>query len=96
MEKGTRLNMRNICIFVFQSVTRSQIDAFFCWFLQEKEMFFYGGLMGVVAIIFGVMSYFYKYVTLEELQVEKDEEKENLDVDGIPLEERSSEDNSKV
>ena len=56
-------------------------------------MFLYGGLMGIIAIIFGLMSYFYKYVTLEELgDVAKDEEKENLDLNGIPLEDRSSPD----
>ena len=53
-------------------------------------MFLYGGLMGVIAIIFGIMSYFYKYVTPEELgEVENDEENENLEVNGIPLEGRS-------
>ena len=56
--------------------------------------------MGVIAIIFGIMSYFYKYVTPEELgEVDKDEEKENLDLNGIPLEDRSpdsNEENSKV
>ncbi|XP_078369517.1 solute carrier family 15 member 2-like isoform X1 [Oculina patagonica] len=66
----------------------------------EKEMFLYGGLMGVIAIIFGIMSFFYKYVTPEELgELEKDEEKENLDLNGIPLEDRSpdgNEDNTKV
>ena len=72
----------------------------FC-FSQEKEMFLYGGLMGIIAIIFGLMSYFYKYVTPEELgEVAKDEEKENLDLNGIPLEDRSSPandaDNTKV
>ena len=51
--------------------------------------------MGVIAIIFGIMSYFYKYVTPDELgEVDKDEEKENLEVNGIPLEDRS--DNTKV
>ena len=63
-------------------------------------MFLYGGLMGVIAIIFGIMSFFYKYVTPEELgEVDKDEEKENLDLNGIPLEDRSpdsNEENSKV
>ena len=49
-------------------------------------MFLYGGLMGVIAIIFGIMSYFYKYVTPEELgELAKDEEKESLDFDGIPF-----------
>ena len=57
--------------------------------------------MGVIAIIFGIMSYFYKYVTPEEIgeEVDKDEEKENLDLNGIPLEDRSpdsNEENSKV
>ena len=88
---NTGLNLR------FFSVLRSEIEGFVWWFLQEKEMFLYGGLMGVIAIIFGVMSYFYKYVTPEELgEVEKEEDKENLDVNGIPLEERSAEDNTKV
>lgn len=68
--------------------------------MQEREMFLYGGLMGVIAIIFGIMSYFYKYVTPEELgELAKDEEKENLDLNGIPLEDRSpdsNEENSKV
>ena len=72
----------------------------FVVFLQEKEMFLYGGLMGVVAIIFGIMSYFYKYVTAEELgDVVIDEEKENLDMNGIPLEDRLPDgdaDNTKV
>ena len=69
-------------------------------FLQEREMFLYGGLMGIIAIVFGIMSYFYKYVTPEELgEVERDEEKENLDLNGIPLEDRSpgnDDDNTKV
>ena len=56
--------------------------------------------MGVIAIIFGIMSYFYKYVTPEELgELPKDEEKENLDLNGIPLEDRSpdsNEENTKV
>lgn len=30
-------------------------------------MFLYGGLMGVIMIVFGIMSYFYKYVTPEEI-----------------------------
>ena len=30
-------------------------------FFQEKEMFLYGGVMLVVAIIFAIMSYFYTY-----------------------------------
>lgn len=72
----------------------------FFFFSQEKEMFLYGDLMGVIAIIFGIMSYFYKYVTPEELgELAKDEEKENLDLNGIPLEDRSpdgSGDNTKV
>ena len=60
-------------------------------------MFMYGGLMVVIAIIFGIMSYFYKYVTPEEIaDPVKDEEKENLEVNGIPLEDRSAEDNTKV
>ena len=63
-------------------------------------MFLYGGLMGVIAIIFGLMSYFYKYVTPEELgEGAKDEEKENLGLNGFPLEDRSPDsdgDNSKV
>ena len=67
---------------------------------QEREMFLYGGLMGVIAIIFGIMSYFYKYVTLEELgELAKDEDKENLELKGIPLEDRSpdsNEENTKV
>ena len=58
-------------------------------------MFLYGGLMGVIAVIFGIMSYFYKYVKPEELgEVENDEENENLEVNGIPLEDRS--DHTKV
>ena len=58
--------------------------------------------MGVIAIIFGIMSYFYKYVTPEEIgevDMYKDEEKENLDLNGIPLEDRSpdsNKENSKV
>ena len=56
--------------------------------------------MGVIAIIFGIMCYFYKYVTPEELgELAKDEEKENLDLNGIPLEDRlpdSNEENTKV
>lgn len=65
----------------------------FC-FSQDKEMFLYGGLMGVIAIIFGIMSYFYKYVTPEELgEIAKDEEKENLDLNGIPMEDRSPDSN---
>lgn len=60
----------------------------------DKEMFLYGGLMGVIAIIFGIMSYFYKYVTPEELgEIAKDEEKENLDLNGIPMEDRSPDSN---
>ena len=55
-------------------------------------MFLYGGLMGVIAIVFGIMSYFYKYVTPEELG----EEKENLEINGIALEDRHSGDNTKV
>jgi len=68
------------------------------FFSQEKEMFLYGGIMGVIAIIFCIMSYFYKYVTPEELgEIAKDEEKENLDLNGIPLEDRSPDgDNIKV
>jgi len=64
----------------------------------EKEMFLYGGLMGVIAIIFAIMSYFYKYVTPEEIgEVSRDEEKENLEVNGIQLEDRSEDaDNTKV
>ena len=68
--------------------------------MQEREMFLYGGLMGVIAIVFGVMSYFYKYVTLEELgEIERDEEKEDLGINGIALEDRPSGDkdnNTKV
>ena len=60
-------------------------------------MFLYGGLMGVIAIMFGIMSYFYKYVTPEELgEVVKDEEKESLEENGIPLDDRSGQDNTKV
>ena len=61
-------------------------------------MFLYGGLMGVIAIIFAIMSYFYKYVTPEEIgEVSRDEEKENLEVNGIPLEDRSEDaENTKV
>ena len=53
--------------------------------------------MGVVAIVFGIMSYFYKYVTPEELgENERNEEKENLEINGIALEDRHSGDNTKV
>lgn len=63
----------------------------------EREMFLYGGLMGVIAIVFGIMSYFYKYVTPEELgENERNEEKENLEINGIALEDRHSGDNTKV
>ena len=60
-------------------------------------MFLYGGLMGVIAIVFGIMSYFYKYVTPEELgENERNEEKENLEINGVALEDRHSGDNTKV
>ena len=56
--------------------------------------------MGVIAIIFSIMSYFYKYVTPEELEeISKDDEKENLDLNGIPMEDCSPDsnaDNTKV
>ncbi|XP_031564525.1 solute carrier family 15 member 2-like isoform X2 [Actinia tenebrosa] len=55
----------------------------------EKEMFLYGGLMGVIMIIFGIMSYFYKYVTLEE--VSASEHVLSHEPNGeIPLEEKFS------
>ena len=63
-------------------------------------MFLYGGLMGVIAIVFGIMSFFYKYVTAEELkEIEPEDEKESLGLNGIPMEERSppdDEDNTKI
>ena len=53
--------------------------------------------MGIIAIIFGVMSYVYKYVTPEELgEVAKDEESESLEANGIAMDERSAGDNTKV
>ncbi|KAK3733272.1 hypothetical protein QZH41_011111 [Actinostola sp. cb2023] len=33
----------------------------------DREMFLYGGLMGIIMIVFGIMSYFYKYVTPEDI-----------------------------
>lgn len=52
--------------------------------------------MGVIAIIFGVMSYMYQYVTPDELgEVAKDEESE-LEPNGIAMEDRSEGDNTKV
>lgn len=53
----------------------------------EKEMFLYGGLMALIAFIFGIMSYFYRYVTPEELgDVGKEEERESLAGNATPLE----------
>ncbi|EDO29495.1 predicted protein, partial [Nematostella vectensis] len=44
----------------------------------EKEMFLYGGLMGVICIIFGIMSYFYTYVTPKDFEEDADEEEKTL------------------
>lgn len=64
----------------------------------EKEMFLYGGLMGVIAIIFGIMSYFYTYVTPEELGDEAGkDEKKTSEENGIPLEDHPADgENMKV
>ena len=56
--------------------------------------------MGLIAIIFSIMSYFYKYVNPEELgEIAKDEEKESIDFNGILIKDRSPDsngDNTKV
>jgi len=55
-------------------------------------MFLYGGLMGVIMIIFGVMSYFYKYVTPAEI-AESEGVLASGEVNGeIPLEDKSKDD----
>lgn len=54
-------------------------------------MFLYGGLMGVIMIIFGIMSYFYKYVTPEEIAASEGLVVSNDAVNGdIPLEEKKN------
>ena len=47
--------------------------------------------MGIVAIIFGIMSYFYVYVTpVDSQDPEEEDEKDTLkDMNGIPMEERT-------
>ena len=50
-------------------------------------MFLYSGLMGIIAIIFAIMSYFYVYVTPAESKeniLDENEEKAGA----IPLEDR--------
>lgn len=60
-------------------------------------MFLYGGFMGVIVIVFGIMFYFYKYVIFEELgENERNEEKENLEINGIVFEDCYFGDNIKV
>ena len=54
-------------------------------------MFLYGGVMGIVAIIFAIMSYFYVYVIpVDSHDPEEEDQKETLqDMNGIPMEERT-------
>ena len=52
-------------------------------------MFMYSGVMVVITVIFGIMSYFYVYVEIEHTKP-KDEE-QNL-TNGIQLQEKSKED----
>ena len=62
-------------------------------------MFLYGGLMGVIMIIFGIMSYFYKYVTPEEIAASDGLVVANDTVNGdIPLETKTNDDveNTKI
>ena len=52
-------------------------------FFQEKEMFLYGGVMLVVALVFAIMSYFYTYSDFsgnatEVKPAEENEMKENI------------------
>lgn len=64
-------------------------------------MFLYGGMMGVIMIVFGIMSYFYKYVTPEDM-ADSDGTVLSNDTNGaIPLEEKNnvdekSEENTKI
>ncbi|XP_048583629.1 solute carrier family 15 member 2 isoform X2 [Nematostella vectensis] len=64
----------------------------------EKEMFLYGGLMGVICIIFGIMSYFYTYVTPKDFEEDADEEEKTLgEANGMVLDERdNSAENTKI
>lgn len=59
----------------------------------EKEMFMYSGVMVVITVIFGIMSYFYVYVEVEHTK-SKDEEL-NL-TNGIQLQEKSKEDPGQI
>ena len=54
--------------------------------------------MGLIAIIFGIMSYFYTYVTPEELGDEAGkDEKKTSEENGIPLEDHPADgENMKV
>jgi hypothetical protein len=54
-------------------------------------MFVYGGMMGVIMIVFGVMSYFYKYVTPDEISASDGVLRTNVETNGdIPLEDKSA------
>ena len=59
-------------------------------------MFLYGGLMGVIMIVFGIMSYFYTYVTPEDIAASNGIVLANGETNGdIPLQDKDEE-NTKI
>ena len=76
------LDMILLCMH-FQVVTVSQ---------QAEEFFFFAAFLAVVATIFSVMAYFYKYVYYGSSR-EDPNSQPLLDTGEIPLEERKADDN---